>query len=618
MNDENTTNEKSRQTAPQVTDADLLAPEVDPDEDTLKAAAPEPELPEDGDDNDMPDDIEVPDEPEMNAVVMPPRRGPKRLWYAYTHHKKWTIPLTILVLLGVAVVVPQSRYPLLGAVLKRDYAVQVLDKTTHQPVTNADVILNGTKKETDNHGTVHFHINVGQRVLKAGKKYYRSDEHAIVVAVWGNLPTYKVYLQATGRQVPVSVTNQITGQPVENALVRAADTEARTDKDGHAVLVLPTNQPKLDAKLSADGYNELKGAITVTAKTLPANHFVLTPAGKVYFLSNLSGKIDVVKTNLDGSDRQTVLAGTGNESDHDTQLLQTADWKYLILKAKRSTDPAKLYAINTGNDQSDVIDEGDADFTPVGWSGHHFVYVVNRRDVPSWKPYAQALKTYDADTGKITIIDQTTAEGTNQFDYGFDSFSQVFMIGNELVYAKNWYGSGYAPNHLDGKHVVITSAQADGSGTHTIKDFAVPDNTSYAYVADFSRFQYDGLNIRVSGDASPAYYVYQDGKLTSRAGMSDEKFYSQTYADHLVSADGAHTFWVEGRDGKSAVFVGDKNGQNEKQIALLDQLNSYDWYGNDYLLLYNDKSELYILPAGGGTPKKVTDFRLPDQSYNHM
>ncbi|HET8709464.1 MAG TPA: hypothetical protein VFL85_04255 [Candidatus Saccharimonadales bacterium] len=618
MNNENTPDENARKTAPEVTDAELLSPEADPDETALKAAPPEADLPED-DDNDMPDDIEeASDMPEMKAVVMPSERGLKRIWHGYSHHKKWTLPLTILVLLAAAIGVPQSRYPLLGTVLQRDYAVQVLDQATHQPVTNADVILNGTRQETDNHGRAHFHVNVGQRVLTTGKKYYRTNKHTVLVAAWGNIPIHTVYLQATGRQVPISVTDQITGRPVENALVRAADTEARTDKDGHALLVLPTNQPKLDAKLTADGYNNLRSTITVTAKDIPANRFALTPAGKVYFLSNLSGKIDVVKTNLDGSGRQTVLAGTGNESDHDTQLMQTSDWKYLALKAKRSPDPAKLYVINTANDQSDIIDDDNADFTPVGWVGHHFVYVVNRRDVLAWKPYAQALKTYDADTGKVTIIDQTTAEGNDQFDYGFNSFSQVYVIGNELVYAKNWYGSGYAPNHLDGKQVVIISAQADGSGKHTIKDFPVPKNTSYAYVVDFSRYQYDGLYVRVSGDGAPAYFVYQDGKLTSRAGMNDDKYFGASYSDHFVSADGAHTFWADTRDGKSAIFVGDQNGQNEKQIALLDRLYPYDWFGNDYLLLYNDKSELYVLSSSGGTPKKVTDFRLPDQPYDHL
>jgi hypothetical protein len=612
MKDENIPSENARKTAPEVSESELLAPEIDPDVEALKSAQLEADLPDDDDisDGDMPDDLEAAEEPQLasKAVVMSEYHGLKRWWHGYGHHKKWTIPLTILVLLGVAIAVPQSRYPLLSRVVQRDYTVQVLDSATRKPVTNAAVVLNGEKKETDNYGKVRFHTKVGQGELAASKKYYRENKDNVVVAAWGNQPTYQLYLHATGRQVTVTVINKISGDPIENALVRAVDTEARTDNTGKAMMVLPADQPTIDASLSADGYHSLDGKVAVMAKTVLINKFALTPSGSVYFLSNLSGKIDVVKTNLDGSDRQTVLAGTGNESNHDTTLMQSSDWKYLVLKSKRSTDPAKLYLIDTASDKVTTMDEGDADFTPVGWSDHHFVYVVSRHNVPYWKPYAQALKTYDAESGKVTIIDQTAGEGSNQFDYGYNIFSTVYIQGNELVYAKNWYGSGYAPNHLNGKHLVITSAQVDGSGKRTIKDFPIPDNTPYGYSVDFAQFKYDGLYVQLMGNQDLSYFVYENGEFKPKTGMNSDKFYSNSYAPRYVSADDSHTFWVEGRDGKSAVFVGDKDGNNEKQVALLSDLSSYGWYGNDYLLLSNSKSELFILPITGGQPMKITDY----------
>src|SRR6185369_16053847 len=114
----------------------------------------------------------------------------------------------------------------------------------------------------------------------------------------------------------------------------------------------------------------------------------------IYFLSKASGKIDVVKTNLDGTDRQTVLAGTGKEEDTDTILLASRDWKYLALKSRRDGKAVKLYLIDTSNDKLTTIDEGNATFDMVGWQNDYFVYYVYRNNVKSWQPKGSSLKSY--------------------------------------------------------------------------------------------------------------------------------------------------------------------------------------------------------------------------------
>jgi len=75
--------------------------------------------------------------------------------------------------------------------------------------------------------------------------------------------------------------------------------------------------------------------VTVTTDKVAANQFKLAPVGKVFFLSNAGGKIDVVSTNLDGTDRKVVLAGTGKEDRNNTVLLASSDWKYLALLSLR-------------------------------------------------------------------------------------------------------------------------------------------------------------------------------------------------------------------------------------------------------------------------------------------
>src|SRR5262249_9184748 len=151
------------------------------------------------------------------------------------------------------------------------------------------------------------------------------------------------------------------------------------------------------ATISAKGYNPLSGKLLVTSQAISDNSFAVTPAGKLYFLSNLSGKIDVVKTDLDGTNRQTVLAGTGYENQYSTVLLASRDWKYLALYVQRkATGNPEIDLIDTSTDTMSNIDEGNASFALVGWAGDRFVYRVNRYGVPAWQSGQQALKSFNA------------------------------------------------------------------------------------------------------------------------------------------------------------------------------------------------------------------------------
>src|SRR6202008_1449233 len=116
------------------------------------------------------------------------------------------------------------------------------------------------------------------------------------------------------------------------------EEQAETDKDGKATVVLPVGTTTKKATLSLKGYNNKEGELQVSDKEIKKNGLTITPSGRVYLLSKKSGKIDVVKTNLDGSDRKPVLAGTGKEEDRGTVLLASRDWKYLALLSRRDSD----------------------------------------------------------------------------------------------------------------------------------------------------------------------------------------------------------------------------------------------------------------------------------------
>lgn len=527
---------------------------------------------------------------------------------------------TLLGLLAVIVIllaVPFTRYAILGTVLKSDVFITVTDKTG-KPVSGANVTLSGQQKLTNASGKATIHAKLGKSEVTTAKKYYRSSIASTTVTLSKKSNTLKLSITSLGREVPVKVINKITGKPLTNATIAIDGSQTKTDKAGLANVILSPDETSQKAKLSLAGFNNSNITIAVKDTLTSSNTFGLTPSGKIYFLSNESGHIDVVKSNLDGTDRQTVLAGTGNEESSNTSLLASRDWKYLALLAKRTkanSATASVYLIDTTkNDKFSTIDEGNANFTLSGWSGHQFLYTVNRNEVKQWQPNAQALKSYNAESGKLATLDQTSGEGSSDRDFTRTTFSNIYLLDNEVVYGIN-YSSSYYRSSTGGRNVSLVSVKPDGSKRKVVRDFAVPSNVSY-YEVNLRPYEPNSLYIQTPDydGGAPAFYEYEAGKLSEKTDLTQNAYY-KSYPTYLQSPDNNATFWTELRDGKNTLFVGDAQAKNASQIASLSKYTPYGWYSSDYLLVSLDGSELYIMPRTGGSALKVTDYYRPDIDY---
>lgn len=544
----------------------------------------------------------------------------KQLWRWYLNHKKWTLPATAVIIIVALLAVPYTRYPILALGLKRDFAVMVVDSKTGTPVSGATVTLDGQSVTTNSAGKATVNARVGYRTLSISKKYYQAETEELLVDAY---PTdhnnTNIKLVATGRAVPIKLIDKISGKPIAEALIKALDTEARTDAHGMATIVLPTTHPTQAATMQADGFNSLSANVEVTDKAVAANTFALVPAGRLYFLSNLSGRIDVVSSNLDGSSRKTVLAGTGNEDKYNTVLLATRDWQYLALLSKRAGgDHSQLYVINTSNDQLTTMDStASADFTPIGWSNHNFLYQVNKTDVKDWESGQSMLKSFSADTAKTTTIDQTTAEGT-QASYSVKRISSVNIVGDHLVYTFAWNTSYNSGLTLDGKNDAIMSANADGSGKKDLRDISLSGATS-SYISSVL-YRPETLYIAASiGTQASVYYTYSsDNNSVTQSNTLNADAFAKAQDNnltYLISPSGKSSFWGDLRDGKTTLFVGDYDGASGQQIASLSDYTPYGWFSDNYLLVQKSGSELYILPVAGGTALKISDYYKPARTF---
>lgn len=533
--------------------------------------------------------------------------------------KLWlSIILTVTVVILLLAAVPFSRYTLVGLVVKQDMTVTVLDSRTGTPVSKAQVTLNGRLVMTDATGQAHINTNVGYRMLSITKQYYQDYSQTQLVDLASANDHVTVKLVAFGRLVPVVVNNKLTGEAVAGATVKALNSEAVTDKDGTATVVLPVSLKMQQATVSAKGFNDLSATLLVTDQKVIANTFNVVPAGKLYFLSNQSGKIDVVKTDLDGSNRQTVLAGTGYENSYSTALLASRDWKYLVLYAQRTAkDNPEIDLIDTSNDQMTNIDEGNASFTLVGWDGDKFIYRVDRNSVPDWQNGQEAIKGFDAPTKKLATLAQTSASGS-QYDYVRQYFGGVYTLGNKVVYSLNWAAYYYSFYQLTGKQATLNAVNLDGSDNTVIKSFVMAPGTQTSDVS-INTVPYDepdSIALSFSDGQKDNFYEYKDGKIAVASDVTAQSFYSGAYPTFLLSPSGNNVFWSVYADGKNNLKVGDNSAQNPQVIASQSGYSPYGWFTDSYLLMQKSNSELYIMTSDGKSqPFKVTNYYKPNTSY---
>jgi len=337
----------------------------------------------------------------------------------------------------------------------------------------------------------------------------------------------------------------------------------------------------------------------------------------MYFLSNQSGNLDVVSANLDGSARKTVLAGTGNEDDNNTVLLASRDWQYLALLSKRDGGSyAKLYLITTATNAVTTMSTAKANFTLVGWSGHNFVFEANRADVQLWQSGKTLLQTYNAESNNLATIGQTTASGT-QSEHISQSISFATLVNDRVVYGLSW--SGMYQGGLNGKQNALLSADADGTNQKHLRDIALPSGTTFTYMSA-ALIKPEQLEIQTSvNDQASVFYTYQydNNAITQSNSITDDSFNkAQNNVTYLASPSGKSSLWAENRDGKSVLFTGSYEGDGGTEIATTGDYSPYGWFTDDYLLVQKDNSELYIMPAAGGTPTKISDYYKPPYSYN--
>lgn len=593
------------------------APEVEAQEPTTESSVTEVE---ETNPSPIEDEASVAEAP---VVAAKKRRNPLRIFgpkqIAQNIRQKRPFPLLVYsVLLAVLVVaaVPATRYKALALAISRPYDIHLVDSETKKPVTEAIITIDGTQVKTDNKGVAHFEkLRVGKKSATIEKPNYEKTTESLFVGLSAPKQPVEYAFKATGRQVGVLLKDYISQQPLSNVYVSFDSFEARSDDNGVVQLIIPTGKESVEVTLQKDSYNAAKVTATVDESTEPTdkNTFTLTPSGKIYMLSKQSGKIDVVKTNLDGSERQVVLAGTGYEQDYNTVLIASRDWKHVAVASVRNKEGKEaIQYIRTSDDKITVADEGDATFTLTGWYGDKLVYIVNRNVENEAEKYK--LKSYNTETGKITLLDKTNYKDNG---YNCDKYCGQDITNDTITAATLIDGGVVYVYQSTGKSLSISKVyriQVSGEGKKEL--FAISDR----YISNLIGWNPEEVYFN--------YYDFQSQKeqyyeASFKADLAQQvtdpveiaTVSNGTYNAYLLSPDSKKTFWTESRDGKNVFFTGGKTGDDPKELFREAEYAAYGWFTDNYLLVTKNQSEMYILSAEGGVPVKVSDYHKPANGY---
>lgn len=348
------------------------------------------------------DDILAAQDAATSKAAAEPVHG---FWYRWWHNK-WARGITLLIIAGgiaAAAAVPTSRYWLLNtAGVRVSASVVVTDGTTELPLKGVPVTIGGQRVQTNGDGQAKIHnLRQGPQKLHIEQSGFATIDRLVTLG-WGSNPLGNVDLKAVGVQYVIEVRDYLSDKPVQGVEASAGDATAVSDKDGKVTLTLASTQAAKDGvTLAKGGYRTQQIMLTADPKTPTKAALVLDR--KAVFVLKQNGKYDVYKSDIDGKNRQVLLAGTGRETSN-ISLMVSPDGTHAALVStredKRDADGALLNTLTLIQvDDGETLTLGQApQIQLIDWIGPRLIFQQISADTSAANHYTVAGYNYSDNT----------------------------------------------------------------------------------------------------------------------------------------------------------------------------------------------------------------------------
>jgi len=522
--------------------------------------------------------------------------------------RSWKFWLAVVALLLAAVIaawfIQPSRWWLVNTFGGRN----TLTITTIAPgegkakvseLRNVAVVVNGVTYHTDSKGQLKVpHMPYGNATITATKNGFQNVSYGVVLDFdpflykFGGKATddaarnITLSLKSTGIPVAFKVVDWLSGNPVTTGEFAIGDVVAKPDDQGLVSLKVPgTDAQSVTVNATFGGvYVDKKFDVALTSST-PTIQMI--PGGRDYFLSKKSGVWTVYGANLDGSDTQPIVTGTGQETDA-TSFAVSPDGKYGVLSSSR--DGARnahhdllqrIYIVNLTTKQITRVDEG-VNVTFADWSGNELLYTTTGYDQNN-NDFPVTLRGVDVASQRV---------------YNFETADDVSVAtvgAGRVVYMRT---SNSGPDKESSP--VLREAPVNATTSQTLGDQVSYDS----YIQqDESR-----INFKTAQDQSWHEYNLSSDQLKTieqpSTGSNTVQYLSTT------SSDGNTHLMIDRVDGRYTLFAKDNSG---KQTVLYGEvgLSAPIRWLSDHVVLFRVNSSTgvadYVVSLETGKHQKVTD-----------
>ena len=526
-----------------------------------------------------------------SAFMITPRKpkGVKRLisaWWSNRRARNMTFLIGIALIVAI-IAIPTTRYSTLNALgIRAGIQFQVTDKISGRPIKNVAVTVNGVSGTTDTTGNVQLSgLRLGDTTVVLKKRSFK--EEAIPVTIgWGSNPfDAPLELVPTGSTFTFNIKDWLSGLPLQNVEVSDGESVALSDKDGIAKLTIEPTDNDIAVSFASPTYRTEN--ITIAADQLRGDTVSLVPSRKDIFVSKRQGKYDIYSRNVDGSNEQLLLAGTGSEQA-DTHVLvhPTEDITAMVSSrdGERNSDGymlSNVYLLQPDTKNVEKLPGTSSERVRlISWSGDVLVFVKTIAGPSAYTGNRQRIIAYDVSEKSFTELAAT------------DYFTDVRVVNDAIYYI--------VPN-------------SDGSQSKGLTKSSVTGKEKKVLLAK---------NIW-------AMYRSAPGVLT--VDVEGEEWYDITLADNTVkklegapavpqnnlyitnTASGSSA-WLEDRDGKTALLVVNKDGSDAKEILKQAGITYPVRWLNDTTLLFTvangQETADYVVSTLNGVSKRVGDMTI--------
>jgi len=543
-----------------------------------------------------------------NMVSGPKKSFGQKLKVLLKSKKFWFSLLGILVLgLIVAWFIQPSRLWIVNALgMKNTLTISTItpgegSKSKVSQLRNVSITVNGASYKTDDKGKLQVSgVPYGKADVTAKKTGFADVRYGVTLdfdpffhkfggqAEDDAMRKVELSLKGVGLPVAFKLVDALSGKSITSGEFTVGDVVAKPDDQGLVSLKIPATDNKTATVSAAFGgaYLDKKFDVEINAKTAPTVSFV--PGGKHYFISKRSGVLTVYSSNLDGSDVQPIVTGTGRETG-DTAFAVSPDGKYGVLSSARDgTKDAKqndvqgVYVVDLATKQLTRVDSGSyVNF--VEWSGNTLVYTGS---------------AYDTDTNSLRTS-LHSVDVTQKRVFNFETSDGVFVAtvaGGKVVYQK-YINSG--PDAVDSP--ILREAAINGDAQKTLGDKVLMGDS-------YMQLDFDRIAFRTDQDqAWHEYNLSSDQLKTIAQPFIDNK--SQQFLS-TTNSDGSKRLVLDRVDGKDTLFIKDVATGSQKVLAAAGGLGGpIRWIGDVVVFRIADGTQTadYAVSINGGEPKKITD-----------